>query len=373
LRASSRWGVAAALLIFGASCAWADQARAQVEYPMPTSFPASITKVLDGDTVEAQLDDGRHLTVQLIGIDAPETSDCGGKSAASRLRQLAQGKRVSLVIDSTQGSTDSAGRALFYADRSDGVDVGEQMLRGGWAKVFVADADFQRISKYRTAQRASRKKSNGVWARCAGDFHLTRAEILRAKRRSAERFMRRYYSNLSHHRFRTAWKMLGSSLHKKNGSFAHWRAGYRHSLGTRVRSAHARLSRRRAIVAVALRSRDRDVCSGKTVRQYFRGKWVLTPRGKTWVAVKVRIRKTAGRHVRLSKSECPRPKPHHPPAPHRAPSNCQGYSPCIQPGPDVDCAGGSGNGPRYVQGPVTVTGSDPYDLDRDGDGVACED
>lgn len=49
-----------------------------------------------------------------------------------------------------------------------------------------------------------------------------------------------------------------------------------------------------------------------------------------------------------------------------------GYSPCIPPGSDVDCAGGSGNGPRYVQGPVQVTGSDPYRLDADGDGVGCD-
>lgn len=49
-----------------------------------------------------------------------------------------------------------------------------------------------------------------------------------------------------------------------------------------------------------------------------------------------------------------------------------GYDPCIPPGPDVDCAGGSGNGPRYVEGPVRVTGSDPYGLDRDGDGIGCE-
>ncbi|HEY7009130.1 MAG TPA: excalibur calcium-binding domain-containing protein [Jatrophihabitantaceae bacterium] len=53
--------------------------------------------------------------------------------------------------------------------------------------------------------------------------------------------------------------------------------------------------------------------------------------------------------------------------------NCTpGYSPCIPISSDVDCAGGSGNGPVYVSGPVYVTGSDPYDLDRDGDGIACE-
>jgi outer membrane biosynthesis protein TonB len=54
-------------------------------------------------------------------------------------------------------------------------------------------------------------------------------------------------------------------------------------------------------------------------------------------------------------------------------ANCTpGYSPCIPLGPDVDCAGGSGNGPRYVQGPVQVTGSDPYRLDANGDGVGCD-
>ncbi|MCZ4499298.1 MAG: hypothetical protein JWQ74_1851 [Marmoricola sp.] len=54
--------------------------------------------------------------------------------------------------------------------------------------------------------------------------------------------------------------------------------------------------------------------------------------------------------------------------------NCTaGYSPCLPPMSDYDCAGGSGNGPGYAYGPLYVTGSDPYDLDRDGDGVACED
>ena len=53
--------------------------------------------------------------------------------------------------------------------------------------------------------------------------------------------------------------------------------------------------------------------------------------------------------------------------------NCQsGYSPCVPIASDVDCEGGGGNGPAYVSGPVRVTGSDPYELDRDGDGTACD-
>src|SRR5262249_43636882 len=45
---------------------------------------------------------------------------------------------------------------------------------------------------------------------------------------------------------------------------------------------------------------------------------------------------------------------------------------CVPIASDVDCAGGSGNGPAYVRGPVRVIGSDIYDLDRDGDGIACD-
>lgn len=46
---------------------------------------------------------------------------------------------------------------------------------------------------------------------------------------------------------------------------------------------------------------------------------------------------------------------------------------CVPISSDVDCAGGSGNGPDYVAGPVYVVGEDIYGLDgNDNDGVGCE-
>lgn len=39
---------------------------------------------------------------------------------------------------------------------------------------------------------------------------------------------------------------------------------------------------------------------------------------------------------------------------------------------DYDCLGGPGDGPNYIRGPVRVGAHDPYDLDRDNDGVGCE-
>lgn len=63
-----------------------------------------------------------------------------------------------------------------------------------------------------------------------------------------------------------------------------------------------------------------------------------------------------------------------PPAPAPAGDGCDpNYDgACVPISSDVDCAGGSGNGPAYVDGPVWIVGSDIYDLDRDGDGIACD-
>ncbi|MDF2049670.1 hypothetical protein P2Q66_06955 [Arthrobacter sp. Cr_A7] len=62
------------------------------------------------------------------------------------------------------------------------------------------------------------------------------------------------------------------------------------------------------------------------------------------------------------------------PAAPPAPSGCDpNYSGCVPIASDVDCAGGSGNGPAYVQGPVRVIGEDKYELDgKDNDGIGCE-
>jgi hypothetical protein len=41
-----------------------------------------------------------------------------------------------------------------------------------------------------------------------------------------------------------------------------------------------------------------------------------------------------------------------------------GYSPCLPIVADLDCGD--------IDGPVSVTGSDPHRLDADGDGIGCD-
>ena len=74
----------------------------------------------------------------------------------------------------------------------------------------------------------------------------------------------------------------------------------------------------------------------------------------------------------------PEPTPTTPPAPQPTEPPAQTCDPsypsvCIPIGAaDYDCAGGSGNGPNYIAGPITVLPPDPHGLDRDGDGIGCE-
>jgi endonuclease YncB( thermonuclease family) len=265
-------------------------ARAQAQ----ERHAATVTSVVDGDTLNAQVAGGPTLEVQFIGIDAPEPGECGGDEATEYLKELALGRNVTLVSDPTLEEFGSPGaRPLFYVDRDDGRNVALEMVRAGWADIWFL-SNFLRSSAYLSAAAEAERLRSGVWGRCGGDFHFTRADAVRQVRRSAVSFIRRYYRRLSNDQFRAAWAMLSRRVRRDFGPFASWKAGYRRSLGTTVAFARARLSGRRAVVRVRLVARDRDACNGRVGRQYFRVRWILAPQRGAWVALRAEARKSGG-------------------------------------------------------------------------------
>jgi hypothetical protein len=167
--------------------------------------------------------------------------------------------------------------------------------------------------------------------------------------------------------------MLGAGRKAQLRPYRQWKTAYKGSLSTTVLAAKARLSGGRAVVSVRLRARDRDVCSKRVVRQYFRGTVTVAPKRESWVIVRFKIRKTRGKTPRLSKSQCAPPKPRPTPPsstpPPPPPSNCHPSYPdfCIPPAPpDLDCDDVNGSN-------FTVIGDDPHGFDGNRDGVGCED
>jgi hypothetical protein len=122
----------------------------------------------------------------------------------------------------------------------------------------------------------------------------------------------------------------------------------------RSSAAHARRfreARRRAEAARARRARLAAVRRAEAARAY-RARLAAVRRAK---AARIhRVQLAAARQA-------------------AAAASCnENYSGCLNPdASDYDCAGGSGDGPEYT-GQVNVMGYDEYDLDRDGDGVACD-
>lgn len=100
--------------------------------PSPTAEPNPkrrvylVTRVIDGDTVQL----GNGQDVRIVGIDTPETGDCGYQVATDNMVRLVQGKAVHLTT--SDEDKDRYGRLLRYVDVR-GVDAGLNQINKGFA------------------------------------------------------------------------------------------------------------------------------------------------------------------------------------------------------------------------------------------------
>lgn len=132
-------------------------------------------------------------------------------------------------------------------------------------------------------------------------------------------------------------------------------------VGMKLASAMAALADRELRGAIRYRTTDR-----------YRAGTVISQSRQTGAGVRPDSRIT----LVVAKAPPPPPTTAPPPPPTTTPErSCDPSYPdvCLDPNAaDYDCAGGSGDGPEYVDGPVRVRPPDPFDLDREGDGWGCE-
>lgn len=115
--------------------------------PKPFQYRARVKRVIDGDTLEVEVDLGfynyHHTVLRLAGIDAPEPRGIDkleGKDASEHLRSLVHGGvgEWPLLIETSK--TGKYGRwiaTLFYYDPnvSDFVNVNTKMVDDGFAEL----------------------------------------------------------------------------------------------------------------------------------------------------------------------------------------------------------------------------------------------
>ena len=130
------------------------------------TYRGTVTRVVDGDTIDVRLTSGKRERIRLIGIDTPERGACYASTASARARQLALSKAVVLKGDRTQDTRDRYGRLLAYVWLPGGKDLGYQLIANGHARVYVYRTSFQRLSAYRNAEAGAKSPASGQWSTC---------------------------------------------------------------------------------------------------------------------------------------------------------------------------------------------------------------
>jgi micrococcal nuclease len=132
--------------------------------PAPPGKAVVVSWVADADTVHvAPVDSYTDTTVEVLGIDAPETSECGGMDASTWASNLLTGKTVRLVKDPTQERTDKYGRTLAYLVLPKGKNYSILAARKGYAKAYTYDTPVKLAPQIQAAQTTAKAARLGLW------------------------------------------------------------------------------------------------------------------------------------------------------------------------------------------------------------------
>lgn len=122
------------------------------------AFETEILRVIDGDTAEIIYYD-IFMRLRLDHIDAPETrgSQPFGKAAGKHLRELIEGKKVTVV---SQRKTDGFGRLIATIYNEDGENINKNMVENGYAWHYK---QFSKDMSYDLLEEEARKDKRGLW------------------------------------------------------------------------------------------------------------------------------------------------------------------------------------------------------------------
>lgn len=147
-----------------------------------SSWNVTVTRVIDGDTVEIRYENGSTETVRLLGVDTPETppnsvspgefegipdTDAGrdhlivwgGRATGFAERNLA-GRNVRLVVDSQADRRGGYGRLLGYIYVDD-ENFNQLLLTNGYARLY--ESEFRYRDRFAAAEATAQQEGVGLW------------------------------------------------------------------------------------------------------------------------------------------------------------------------------------------------------------------
>lgn len=137
---------------------------------LPTTIEAKVTRVVDGDTVEATVD-GQTEDVRYIGVDTPESVkpdtpvECFALQASHFNEDLVEGETVRLDFDAER--RDVYGRLLAYVQVGDRF-VNADLVRLGYARTLTIPPNTRHADLFDRLGRQASRDGRGLWGECDG-------------------------------------------------------------------------------------------------------------------------------------------------------------------------------------------------------------
>jgi len=119
-------------------------------------FSVIVSKVIDGDTIKLQTGE----TVRLLGINTPEKGQLYYKEATNRLKELIEGKEVTLEKDVED--KDQYGRLLRFIFLN-GENVNIRLVKEGLATVYIISPNVKYKSELKDAENEAKSLKINLW------------------------------------------------------------------------------------------------------------------------------------------------------------------------------------------------------------------
>jgi micrococcal nuclease len=135
---------------------------------------ATVTQVVEGDTVDISPAVQGITRVRFIGVDAPETEDpiCGkqpyGDEASTYTKSRLENQEVGLEFDVQK--TDRYDRLLAYVYPTDEEMFNETLLKEGYAQLATFRPNVRYDERLQSAQEEARAAGRGLWGLSAEEL-----------------------------------------------------------------------------------------------------------------------------------------------------------------------------------------------------------
>lgn len=155
---------------------------APVDFEPAETVNATVTRVVDGDTVDVRFPDGSEDTVRLVGVDTPEVNvenepaeyegvpdtETGalclrraGHDATNYTVARVDGETVTVAFDPQTDRRGGYDRLLAYV-YLDGANLNHDLVATGHARLF--DTEFALRGAFEASETAARTEKRGLWA-----------------------------------------------------------------------------------------------------------------------------------------------------------------------------------------------------------------